>query len=221
LQVQQLELDLWNVISSARQSPEEADLLMVFHLLDKTLVDLDTSSQLRISADAVCQITDLFCDRTNLLFAEIQAKATDDGPVMPDDAFNRYVRRTVVVDLEQFIQPWQSSPKKVSERQHDNNSIVGDVDKEILLQVLEQEKLISPEMEYEQAISIAHYENVSAWIEEIALGISQNSLPIGLIELANILKLPMVEIWLGLLLGDFKLEQRSKFYDVNGIWISP
>lgn len=221
MQAQQLELDLWNVISSARLSPEEADLQMVFQLLDQTLVDLDTTSQLRISADAVCQITDLFCDRTNILFAEIQAKATDEGPVMPDDAFNRYVRQTVVVDLEQFIQPWESPPRKVAERQQDSSSVVGDIDKEVLLQCLEQEKALSPAEEYAQAISIAHQENVSAWIEAIALRMSQRTTPIKLIELENILQLPRVELWLGLMLGDFKLEQRRKFYDTDGIWISP
>jgi len=38
--------------------------------------------------------------------------------------------------------------------------------------------------------------------------------------LQNKLKLPIVEIWLGLLLGDFKLEQKGAFYDANEIWIS-
>jgi len=39
-------------------------------------------------------------------------------------------------------------------------------------------------------------------------------------DLQKSLKLPIVEIWLGLLLGDFKLEQREDFYDPNGIWVS-
>jgi hypothetical protein len=40
-----------------------------------------------------------------------------------------------------------------------------------------------------------------------------------LIDLQTALPLPMVEIWLGLLLGDFKLEQRGEFYNANEIWI--
>jgi len=40
-----------------------------------------------------------------------------------------------------------------------------------------------------------------------------------LIDLQNKLKLPIVEVWLGLLLGDFKLEQKGAFYDSNKIWI--
>jgi hypothetical protein len=41
-----------------------------------------------------------------------------------------------------------------------------------------------------------------------------------LIDLQKALKLPIVETWLGLLLGDFKLEQRGNFYDSSEIWIS-
>jgi hypothetical protein len=41
-----------------------------------------------------------------------------------------------------------------------------------------------------------------------------------LIDLHSALPLPIVEIWLGLLLGDFKLEQRGGFYDPNEIWIN-
>ncbi|MBD2176695.1 hypothetical protein H6F42_07175 [Pseudanabaena sp. FACHB-1998] len=67
MQVKQLELDLWDLISTARQTPEDANLPMVFQLLDLTLVDLDMRSQLRIAGDAVSQIADLFCDRSSFL----------------------------------------------------------------------------------------------------------------------------------------------------------
>lgn len=222
--VKQLELDLWNAISSARQAPEEANLLMVFNVLDQTLVDLDTYSQLRISGDAVCQIADLFCDRTNLLFAELQAKSTEEGPIMPDDAFDRYVRQSMMVDLEQFLEPLEALPRKVVERHQDSNSVVGNVDKEVLLQVLEedldQEKLLSVEEEFDQVIGTAHVENVSAWIDAIKLCLDEHTSPIRLTDLQKVLQLPMVEIWLGLLLGNFHLDQRGRFYDSHEIWVS-
>ena len=53
MKVKQLELDLWDVISTARQTPENANLPMVFKLLDLTLFDLDTRWQLRIAEEAV------------------------------------------------------------------------------------------------------------------------------------------------------------------------
>ena len=89
-----------------------------------------------------------------------------------------------------------------------------------MIQALEQESLLSVEEEFERAISTAHAENVSGWIEAISQCITNNSHPICLKDLQKTLKLPIVEIWLGLLLGDFKLEQRGNFYDSNEIWIS-
>ena len=45
--------------------------------------------------------------------------------------------------------------------------------------------------------------------------------PVSLIELQHELKLPLVEIWLGLLLGNrFELEQQGDFYDLETVWIN-
>lgn len=220
MKVKQLELDLWDVISTARQAPEDANLPMVFQLLDLTLVNLDTRSQLRVAGEAVCQIADLFCDRSSFLFEELHSRAVNGEPIMANDAFERYVRQSMVVDFEQFIEPLQSLPRKIPEQAKNGNSIVGEIDKEILIQSLEQENLLSFEEEFERAISTAHTENVSAWVDAIAHCIDNNSSPMRLIDLQKALKLPMVEIWLGLLLGDFKLEQRGEFYNASEIWIA-
>ena len=220
MQVKQLELDLWDVISTARQTPEDADFSMVFELLDLTLVDLDTRSQLRVTGEAVCQIADLFCDRSSFLFEELHSRAVKGEPIMADDAFDRYVRQSMVVDFDQFIEPLQSLPRKIPEQTKHGNSMVGAIDKEVLVQALEQESLLSVEEEFERAISTAHAEDVSSWIEAIAHCIANNSSPIRLMDLQKAVQLPIIETWLGLLLGDFKLEQRGEFYDSSGIWIT-
>ena len=220
MKVKQLELDLWDVISTARQTPKDANLPMVFKLLDLTLIDLDTRSQLRIAGDAVCQIADLFCDRSSFLFEEIHSRAVKGEPIMADDAFDRYVRQSMVVDFDQFIEPLQGLPRKIPEPTKHGNSMVGAIDKEVLIQALEQESLLSFEDELELAISTAHAEDVSSWIEAISLCIANNFSPMRLIDLKAVLPLPIVETWLGLLLGDFKLEQRGEFYCTEEIWIS-
>jgi len=220
MKVKQLELDLWDVILTARQTPEDANLPMVFELLDLTLVDLDTRSQLRIAGEAVCQIADLFCDHSNFLFEELHSRTTNGEPIMADDAFDRYVRQSMVVDFEKFIEPLQSLPRESPEPTKHGNSMVGAIDKEVLIQALEQESLLSFEEEFERAISTAHAEDVSSWVEGIKHCIANSSSPMRLIDLQMALPLPIVEIWLGLLLGNFKLEQRGSFYDSNKIWIS-
>ena len=220
MQVKQLELDLWDLLSTARQTPEDANLPMVFQLLDLTLVDLDMRSQLRIAGEAVCQIADLFCDRSSFLFEDLHSRTANGEPIMADDAFDRYVRQSMVVDFDQFIEPLPSLPRKIPEQTKHGNSMVSEVDKEVLIQSLEQESLLSFEEEFERAISTAHAEDVSAWIEAIALCIANNSMPMRLMDLVQDLKLPVVEIWLGLLLGDFQLEQKGSFYNAYKIWIS-
>ncbi len=220
MKVKQLELDLWDVLSTARQTPEDANLPMVFKLLDLTLFDLDTRSQLRIAGEAVCQIADLFCDRSSFLFEELHSRAVNGEPIMADDVFDRYVRQSIVVDFEQFIEPLQSLPRKIPEQTKHGNSMVGAIDKEVLIQALEEESLLSLEEEFERAISTAHAEDISAWVEVIAQCITDNSYPIRLMDLQKAVQLPIIETWLGLLLGDFNLEQRGEFYDSSGIWIT-
>jgi len=192
----------------------------LFKLLDLTLVDLDTRSQLRIAGEAVCQIADLFCDRSNFLFEELHSRAVNGEPIMADDVFDRYVRQSIVVDFEQFIEPLQSLPRKIPEPTKHGNSMVGAIDKEVLIQALEEESLLSLEEEFERAISTAHAEDISAWVEVIAQCITDNSYPIRLMDLQKAVQLPIIETWLGLLLGDFNLEQRGEFYDSSGIWIT-
>jgi hypothetical protein len=162
----------------------------------------------------------LFCDRSNFLFEELHSRAVKGEPIMANDAFDRYVRQSIVVDFDQFIEPLQSLPRKIPEQAKNGNSIVGEIDKEILIQSLEQENMLSFEEEFEQAISTAHAEDVSSWIEEIAHCIANSSSPIRLMDLQAALSLPIIEIWLGLLLGDFKLEQRGNFYDSKELWIN-
>ncbi len=220
MKVKQLELDLWDVLSTARQTPEDANLPMVFQLLDLTLVDLDTRSQLRVAGEAVCQIADLFCDRSSFLFEKLHSRTVNGEPIMAEDAFDRYVRQSMVVDFDQFVEPLQSLSRRIPEQAKNGNSIVREIDKEVLMQSLEQQSLLSLEEEFERAISTAHIENVSAWIEAIACCIKDNSSPMRLMDLQKVVKLPMIEIWLGVLLGDFKLQQRGDFYDANEIWIS-
>ena len=193
---------------------------MVFELLNLTLVNLDTRSQLRVAGEAVCQIADLFCDRSSFLFEELHSRAVKGEPIMADDAFDRYVRQYMVVDFEKFIEPLRSLPRKAAEYAKNSNSIADEIDKEVLIQALEQESLLSFKDEFERTISTAHAEDVSAWVEAISFCIASNFSPIRLIDLQATLPLPIVEIWLGLILGDFKLDQRGSFYDSNKIWIS-
>jgi len=41
-----------------------------------------------------------------------------------------------------------------------------------------------------------------------------------LVQLQQVLEMPLMEVWLGLLLSQqFRLEQQGEFYNASGIWL--
>ncbi|WP_224311719.1 MULTISPECIES: hypothetical protein [Nostocaceae] len=71
----------------------------------------------------------------------------------------------------------------------------------------------------EDVHSLAGDEDVDKWRGAIAQYLAQVKDEIALPKLQRKLKMPMVEVWLGLLLGGFALEQRRDFYDNENIWV--
>lgn len=63
--------------------------------------------------------------------------------------------------------------------------------------------------------SDAQIEAIAQWMQQY----SQVS-TVSLLKLQQALGMPIVEMWLGLLLGGFELEQRGDFYaTAEGIWL--
>jgi len=216
---EQFELKLWNAIAEASKTPEDADLVQVWGILDQALVGLDMRSQLQIAGEAVGQLANLFSCRANFLFEELNARDLNNDPQMSESAFDRYVIQKIVVNFDQFIESFDRLPRITSERFKDGNSIAGVVDKEVLIQVLEQENILTAETEFEEAIASTHVEDISAWIGRISQYLEGEDSAICLTKLQAGLGMQMVEVWMGLLLGEFCLEQRGEFYD-RQIWIN-
>lgn len=225
---EQLELNLWASLREAAQLPEEAALPDLWQLLDVTLADLETLEQLRVAAEAIARIAEVFQERSVRIFEELEAATSDDGPVMPTDAFDRYVRQTMQVDLEQFIEPPVSLPRKPPQRspqeEAEEQSVVGVIDQMALLQALDaqmsQEPGLTEAEVFNRAMAVAHEEDVSAWVEAIAQWMQADATPaISLLELQRSLKMPLVQVWLALLLGEYRLEQRGEFYETQQLWV--
>lgn len=224
--IEQLELPLWEMLRAATIAPDEADLSQLLDVLERALTDLDTVGQLQVAAEAIAQIVQVFQERSVLAFEELEATASDAGPVMPLDAFDRYVRQTMEVDFEQFIEPLEGLPRRARERQTPDyqGSVAGEVDQAALLQALDEQISQHPgwtEAEaFNQAVGIAHDEDVSTWTEAIVqcLRERQTSM-IPLVQLQQLIGMPLVQLWLALLLGGFAVEQRGQFYETEQIWI--
>jgi hypothetical protein len=247
-QPESLEINLWNTLENAAKTPEEIDLGQLWQILENTIGELDSTEKLRVAAEAIAQITTVFQERSSLIFEDLQA-STNGEPTLPDDAFDRYVRQSTIVDFEPFIEPLPGLPRKPTDRSlstfAEEDSIAGIVEKAALLQALDQLALdqlafdqptFDPQASFEQAIAIAHDEEVSVWAAMIQAYLTrQTGDRVCLEELRQALPLSLIEIWLGLLLGGYSLRgiaatplmrsersqpepQRGYFYPTE-IWI--
>lgn len=237
----QLELNLWEVLSEAALAPEDADLEQLWAKLESTVAPLELQDKLRVAAEAIAKMARLVSDRSLLTMEELQALGSDEGPIMPSDAFDRYVRQTMQVDFEQFIEPLPSLPRKMPDRQpdrfpDDGRSVVAVLDKETLLQALPESEIDSQldnDAMKQKLLDIAHAEDVEVWVRAIANCFGNTKAEC--LTLAHLVRevqelvasenerkdsSPIVKTWLALLLGEFQLEQRLGFYDFEGIWVS-
>lgn len=225
-QVEQLELPLWEVLKEATTAPDEADVRQLLLVLDDSLSGLDTVGQLQVGAEAIAQIVQVFQERSALAFEELEATNSNEGPVMPMEAFDRYVRQTMEVDFDPFIEPLTSLPRKSPERSplEEAGSVVGELDQTALLQALDEQMSQHPgltEVEaFNQAMGLAHDEDVSAWVGAIAQWMADARVStIPLVQLQEAVDMPLVQVWLSLLLGEYELEQRGEFYDTEHLWV--
>lgn len=71
----------------------------------------------------------------------------------------------------------------------------------------------------QSVLAIAHSKDVAGWTAAISECLQTALLPVSIAELSCSLEMPWVEVWLGVLFGDFQLEQQGEFYE-SPIWVS-
>ena len=103
-EVKQIELDLWTALRDASADPIAAEFPLIWQALDKFLPSLAITHQLEIASRAIAQVTDIFEVQAGLIFETLEATATLNGPTMAVDAFDRYVRQSMEIDFESYIE---------------------------------------------------------------------------------------------------------------------
>lgn len=215
-----VQLSIWDLLEEAKKEPLEADFDLLWDGLDVSLVDLEVSQQLQVAAEVLLQMVEVFRVRSTEAFEELEIYRSNDGAMMGDRDFAPFVRQTMEIDFDEFVEPLVSNIRKsyTTAEGDDNQSIVEIVDRELLLETIEESLESSLQQKTASVIEITHSENVSDWVEAIAnyftmTGIKKATWS----ELLDNLYIAPVEIFLGLLLGDFALNQNqselSSFYD--------
>ncbi|KAM3091342.1 hypothetical protein ACKFKF_33345 [Phormidesmis sp. 146-12] len=231
-----VQLDLWEVLDVAEAVPEEADLAQIWTSLDSALEVLSVRAQLKLAGEAISRLAQIVQDRAWLTISELEQLGNVEGPVMPPRAFDHFVRQSMQVNFEQFVEA-PSVPPRITpdvtqaEFPDDGRSVVVELDQAVLLEALEAEVEFALPQTFEQAISLAHSENVQAWDEAIQQCFaSQPEQSMRFLELARAIQersqekeeelgTISVQTWLALLLGEYILEQRGAFYQVETLWI--
>lgn len=213
---QQLELALWEQLRLAQQVPETSNVGAMLDAVEATTAQLPDAEQLRLAGEALLQIAELCAARAGLLLTEWEEAYRD--PIVAQGFFAAVVRQTMAVDLSDLMEP--APPRKprtprAKSTETEVGSLASPVDKAVLLAMVDQlESEAALEAERKQQVwQIAHDENVSQWIEAIAQWLA--TVPTHQTSFAHLcqnLGLPRIEVWLGVLLGEFELEPGEAFY---------
>lgn len=232
----QLKASLWQALATASKYPETADLRSLCKILDFLIACHSSSEQLTIAGEVLMWLSDIFAARAERMIDEWQHRHNPSEPVVDLDHCADLFVQSLSLDVSELFEepdPVQyPANRKTNLRPDETGSIAGDVDKETLLDMLDsfsetnsEQSLMNQSMlgmELADHIwNVSHSENVEKWSTTIDqyLNSPKYGSKIRLIDLQSITKMPIVELWLGLLLGGYPLEQQGEFYNASHIWV--
>lgn len=238
MEVQQLELDLWQSLEAASRFPETADLRSLCDALEQTLSDQSLAKQLTVAGDVLVQISEVHAARADLLISGWERRHNPAEPVVNlENCLDLFVQSLTLDVSELFEEPepiqYPANRKQKSSIQEEG-SVVGEVNKNALLNWVDQvaaDQALNEAQMAEQIRDLAHGENVEEWSRAISDYLAtdtsrqdcQDIISVSLLELWNGMQTPLVEIWLGLLLGSRTYQfsrTNNDFYAPTGIEIS-
>jgi len=201
-------------IDQAIADPMAANLPQLLKEFDYLISQLPRAAQLRVAGEILSRLAEIIAARARRLFDEWEEQyipLEEEEPVLTVAMLQEVLRQSMTLHLDEFVEHPVIHRTFVP-----TESIVGEVEKSNLLEFAE---MLDQEQAMEEALSLAHQEDVSAWIQAIQEWMQREGKEVSLLVLQKMLKKPLIELWLGLLLGGFALEQRGEFYQTEGIWV--
>ena len=224
-----IQLSLWDILDTASKTPVDADLFGLLDRVEQSIEFLPILAKLEVAGEAILRLGEIYGDRCAVTLAEIgYLSHPEREPCLPLDAFDVYVRQSSFVDLEQFI---ETPELPEVERGYERGSVVRELS---VLEALAEisDEVLTEEIEVAQVadlvLGIAHGEEIELWASRIRAVMAECGSML-LVELQQQSGLSLVDVWLGLLLGDTgcllrrqlscEVEFSVDFYDRAGIWI--
>ncbi|NJR31891.1 MAG: hypothetical protein HC778_02220 [Chamaesiphon sp. CSU_1_12] len=205
-----LQLDLWGKLALADKDPFNANLPELWTAIDESIDELPTESKLTIAGDAIVRIAQIFALRSIAAIDELNAIGKVE-PVLPLDCFDRFVRRSMVVDFDRFIVPL-NRPFRLANEVTTAPSIVLDEREKLLAEA------INEEVDFTTLTTLAGDDTPVIWSNVIATYLQLVNKSVSFRDLLTKLELKPVELWLGSILGSFVIKGvENDFYDAEGL----
>ena len=224
-----VQLSIFDYIDAASKTPVDADLFGLLDRVEQSIEFLPILEKLEIAGEAILRLGEIYGSRCAVTLAEIgYLSHPEREPCLSLDAFDVYVRQSSFVDLEQFI---ESPELPEVERGYERGSVVRELSVvEALAEI--SDEVVTEEMEVARVadlvLGIAYGEEIELWASRIR-AVMVECEEMLLVELQEKSGLNLVDLWLGLLLGDTgcsirrqlscEVEFSVDFYDQLGIWI--
>jgi hypothetical protein len=229
MEMRQLELDLWQSLDAAVRYPETANVHRLCDALEGAIADHPLQEQLQIAGELLWQISEVYAARAAWLMDGWEYRHHPQEPIVALDDDANFFAQSLSLDLDDLFEEPEAVvyPSERRLRSAPQGTIVGELDKDALLNALDEQLSQHPEMTeaeaFEAAISVAHGEDVTSWVGAIDRAlVEQDGESNGeqtLFGLQEQLRMPWVEIWLAVLLGGYRVEQRGEFYQRETIWV--
>jgi hypothetical protein len=175
-----IQLTIWERLNFATTNSVGADFLGLLTAVDESIEELPPNDRLEAAGEAIHRLGEIYAARSAMQLSEIEYLfRPEQEPIMSLSAFDRYVRQRVVVDLEQFIEV----PELPEYSLEYNLTMVREKSKAEILAYIGESEEIDPEVAYQQAMALAHDENVSEWGAAISARLDELNRSVSLLEL--------------------------------------
>jgi hypothetical protein len=186
-------------LAEATRVPLDAQLWMLFEDLDEAIDGLPIEQQISVAGEGLARVGEIVGLRAEIHLQEINYLLhPEQEPVMALDVFDRYVRQSMVVDLEQFCAaPWLP----VVERGYVRGVVEPMTEEEVRAEVI----VAIHDEEPESPFALAHDEDIGGWSAKIGDCLEGCGGSMGFWSIVTATELAPVEVLLGLLLGGLSI----------------
>jgi hypothetical protein len=200
------QLTIWTLLERVSAEPLDANIIDLSNWIGS--LDLDSAG------DALVTWGVSFRDRAIQLLDQWQLKS----PLTPAELVEPFYNRSLFDDLVLGRMEWDLG-ELVETIEADYPA-----ERQAAAQIASVSKDAALELaDLRNALDTAHDENVSEWGAAISIRLDEWEQPqqqsVPLLELQRAVELPLVQVWLGLLLNGFEIEQRGEFYETEQVWI--